>query len=182
MPLIGLAIILALSTAFIANAQVESGKIVGTVKDASVLRSSQGPQLQLIETQTNAERKITTNSAGEYVATELKPGSYTVKAEHPGFKTAVEAEFKLDINQVIRVDFAMVLGSVQEQVTVTAAEPLVQSETSSIGQVIDEKQGSPTAAQRTRFHPTCLPESRSEHGPSQHRKHGQRSAGQHSRG
>ncbi len=137
MPLIGLAIILVLSTAFIANAQVESGKIVGTVKDASGAILP-GAAVTVTETHTNAERKITTNSAGEYVATELKPGTYTIKAEHPGFKTAVEAEFKLDINQVVRADFAMVLGSVQEQVTVTAAEPLVESETSSIGQVIDE--------------------------------------------
>jgi hypothetical protein len=119
------------------NAQVESGKIVGTVKDASGAILP-GAEVTVTETQTNAERKIATNSAGEYVATELKPGTYTVKASQTGFQTAVEAPFRLDINQVVRVDFALVVGSVQEQMTVTAAEPLVESETSSIGQVIDE--------------------------------------------
>ncbi|MGA8200677.1 MAG: carboxypeptidase regulatory-like domain-containing protein, partial [Candidatus Sulfotelmatobacter sp.] len=121
------------------HAQVDSGKIVGTVKDASGAIVS-AATVTVTETQTNAEKKIDTNSAGEYVVTELKPGIYTVKAERAGFKTAVEAPFKLDINQVVRVDFSLVVGSVQEQVVVTAAEPLVESETSSIGQVIGESQ------------------------------------------
>ncbi|MGB0009107.1 MAG: carboxypeptidase regulatory-like domain-containing protein [Candidatus Sulfotelmatobacter sp.] len=121
------------------HAQVDSGKIVGTVKDASGAIVS-AATVTVTETQTNAKKKIDTNSAGEYVVTELKPGLYTVKAERAGFKTAVEAPFKLDINQVVRLDFSLVVGSVQEQVVVTAAEPLVESETSSIGQVIGESQ------------------------------------------
>jgi hypothetical protein len=132
-----IAMIFLLGTSFTVDAQVESGKIVGTVKDASGA-IIEGSAVTVIETQTNAERKISTNSAGEYVVTELKPGTYTVKAERAGFKTAVEAAFKLDLNQVVRVDFSLVVGSVEEQVIVTAAEPLVESETSSIGQVIDE--------------------------------------------
>jgi outer membrane receptor protein involved in Fe transport len=119
------------------HAQVESGKIVGTVRDASGAILS-AATLTVTQTQTNAERKTTSNNEGEYVVTELKPGTYTVKAERQGFKTAVESAFKLDINQVVRVDFSLVVGSVHEEVVVTAAEPLVESETSSIGQVIDE--------------------------------------------
>src|ERR1700752_246252 len=126
-----------LGASLMVNAQVESGKIVGTVKDASGAILA-GAQVTVTETQTNAETKIITNSAGEYVATELKRGTYTVKAEQTGFRTAVETAFKLDINQVVRVDFSLTVGSVQEEVVVTAAEPLVESETSSIGQVIDE--------------------------------------------
>jgi outer membrane receptor protein involved in Fe transport len=132
-----IAIIFLLCAACMLEAQVESGKIVGTVRDASGAILS-AARVTVTETQTNAERKITSNSEGEYVVTELKPGTYTVKAERPGFKTAVESAFKLDINQVVRVDFSLVVGSVQEKVMVTAAEPLVESETSSIGQVIDE--------------------------------------------
>jgi outer membrane receptor protein involved in Fe transport len=130
-------IIFLLCAACAVEAQVESGKIVGTVKDASGAIIS-AATITVTQTQTNAERKITSNSQGEYVVTELKPGIYTVKAERQGFKTAVESAFKLDINQVVRVDFSLVVGSVQEKMVVTAAEPLVESETSSIGQVIDE--------------------------------------------
>ena len=89
----------------IVNAQVDSGKIVGTVKDASGAIVS-AATVTVTETQTNSEMKIATNNAGEYVVTELKPGIYTVTAERPGFKTAVEAPFKLDMNQVVRVDFS----------------------------------------------------------------------------
>jgi outer membrane receptor protein involved in Fe transport len=119
------------------QAQVESGKVVGTVRDASgaVLADA---TVTVTETQTNAERKTPSNSGGEYVVTELKPGTYTVTAEREGFKTAVQTAFKLDINQVVRVDLTLVVGSVHEQVLVTAVEPQVESETSSIGQVIDE--------------------------------------------
>ena len=119
------------------QAQVESGKVVGTVRDASgaVLADA---AVTVTETQTNAERKTTSDSGGEYVVTELKSGTYTVMAEREGFKTSVQTAFKLDINQVVRVDFTLVIGSVHEQVVVTAVEPLVDSETSSIGQVIDE--------------------------------------------
>src|ERR1019366_9718580 len=119
------------------QAQVESGKVVGSVRDASGAVVTDAT-VTITETQTNAERRTASNSGGEYVVTELKPGTYTVKAEREGFKTAVEAAFKLDINQVVRVDFTLVVGSVHEQVIVTAAEPQVESETSSIGQVIDE--------------------------------------------
>ena len=123
--------------ASVVQAQVESGKVVGTVRDASAAVLADAA-VTVTETQTNAERKTTSNSGGEYVVTELKPGTYTVMAEREGFKTSVQTAFKLDINQVVRVDFTLVIGSVHEQVVVTAVEPLVDSETSSIGQVIDE--------------------------------------------
>ena len=120
------------------QAQVESGKVVGTVKDASgaIVPSA---TVTVTETQTNVVRKTTTDSQGEFVATELKPGTYTVAVEREGFKTAMQTAFKLDVNQVVRVDFALEVGSVSEQVIVTAAEPLVESETSSIGQVVEEQ-------------------------------------------
>jgi len=125
-------------SAVVVQAQVESGKIVGTVKDASgaIVPSA---TVTVTETQTSVVRKTTTDSGGEFVATELKPGTYTVAVEREGFKTAVQTAFKLDVNQVVRVDFALIVGLVSEHVVVTAAEPLVESETSSIGQVIEEQ-------------------------------------------
>ncbi len=130
-------IIFAASGGWLVQAQVESGKIVGTIKDASGALVS-GASVTVTETETNAVRKTVTDSQGEFVATELKPGIYAVMAEREGFKTAVQTDFKLDVNQVVRVDLTLVVGSHNEQVMVTAAEPQVESETSSIGQVIEE--------------------------------------------
>jgi hypothetical protein len=119
------------------HAQVETGKIVGSVKDESGALVA-GATVTVTETQTNVERKTSTNAQGEYVATELKPGQYTVAVEHSGFKKEVQSAFRLDVNQVVRVDFALKVGSIREEMMVTAAEPLVESETSSLGQVIEQ--------------------------------------------
>jgi hypothetical protein len=126
-----------LSAGIYAAAQVESGKIVGAVHDSTgaVL---DGAKITVTNVGTNVSHTVTTNPSGEYVVSELQPGTYTVLAEHEGFKKAAQAAFKLDVNQVVRVDFTLSVGSVNETMTVTAAEPLVESDTSSIGQVIEE--------------------------------------------
>ncbi len=130
--------LLALSGApFTLHAQVETGKIVGTVKDASGAAIA-GAMVTATETYTSLTKRSTTGADGDYVFTELKLGNYTVSVEHQGFKKAKQAEFKLDVNQVVRVDFTLAVGTVTEEVVVTAAEPLVESETSSIGQVIEQ--------------------------------------------
>jgi hypothetical protein len=119
------------------QAQVETGKIVGSVKDASGAVVTDAA-ITVTAIQTNVEKKTRTNAEGDYVVTELKSGEYTVSVEHAGFKKAKQAAFKLDVNQVVRVDFVLTVGAVTEEMVVTAAEPLVESETSSIGQVIEQ--------------------------------------------
>lgn len=132
-----LLLLAALGSSGLLNAQVETGKIVGTVKDASGAVIADAA-VTVSETHTNLSKRNTTNSNGEYVVTELKSGNYIVSTEHQGFKKARQTEFKLDVNQVVRVDFTLAIGTVSEEVVVTVAEPLVESETSSIGQVIEQ--------------------------------------------
>lgn len=119
------------------EAQVESGKIVGTVRDSSGALVVDAV-VTVAETQTNVEHKTKTDNNGEYVATELKSGTYTVTVEREGYKKAVQTSFKLDVNQVLRSDFTLSVGSVLEQIVVQAVEPLIESETSSLGQVIEQ--------------------------------------------
>src|SRR5215469_14365511 len=130
-------LLVALALPIPGNAQVETGKIVGTVKDASGAVIADAA-VTVTETHTNLAKRTTTNSNGEYVATELKSGNYLVWVERQGFKKARQTEFKLDVNQVVRVDFTLAVGTVTEEMFVTVAEPLVESETSSIGQVIEQ--------------------------------------------
>jgi hypothetical protein len=120
-------------------AQVESGTFVGTVRDASGGTVS-GAAVTITETQTNVAHKTFTNDQGEYNASHLNPGLYTVSIEQSGFKTATQFNIKLDINQVIRIDVTLTPGAVSETIEVTAAAPLVESQTSSIGQLIEETQ------------------------------------------
>lgn len=119
-------------------AQVESGKIVGTIHDASGAVMT-GAQVTVANTGTNAARSVTTDESGDYVVTELRPGTYTVSVTREGFKQAVQAPFHLDVNQVVRVDLTLAVGNVSEKVEVTAAEPLIESQTSSLGQVVEEQ-------------------------------------------
>ncbi|MGB9513366.1 MAG: carboxypeptidase-like regulatory domain-containing protein, partial [Candidatus Acidiferrum sp.] len=115
-------------------AQVESGTFVGTVRDASggVIT---GASVTVIETQTNVSHKTVTNDQGEYNVNHLNPGIYSISIEQAGFKTATQSNIKLDINQVVRVDISLVPGAISEHIEVSAAEPLVESQTSSLGQV-----------------------------------------------
>ncbi|MGO9084793.1 MAG: carboxypeptidase regulatory-like domain-containing protein [Candidatus Sulfotelmatobacter sp.] len=119
------------------QAQVETGKIVGSVKDASGAVVTDAA-ITVTETQTNVQKKVLSNGNGDYVVTELKSGVYTVAVEHAGFKKAIQPAFKLDVNQVVRADFVLTVGAITEEMVVTAAEPLVESETSSLGQVIEQ--------------------------------------------
>jgi Carboxypeptidase regulatory-like domain len=122
-----------------AFAQIESGSFVGSVSDSSGAAIS-GATVTVTEVQTNVSHKTATNAQGEYNVAHLNPGLYSISIGQPGFKGAVQSNIKLDINQVVRVDVALVPGAVSERVEVTAAEPLVESQTSSIGQVIEETQ------------------------------------------
>jgi hypothetical protein len=142
--------IVSLSTLFLASlltltvaaplfAQVESGKVLGEVQDSSgaVVK---GATVSVTNVDTGVTHEVTTGASGEYAVTELQPGNYTVSVEHAGFKKAVQPAFKLDINQVVRVDVALVPGMVSEHIEVSAVEPLMESQTSSTGQVIEETQ------------------------------------------
>ena len=122
-----------------ARSQVDSGTFVGTVRDASGGVVS-GAAVTVTSVETNVGHKTTTNDQGEYNIGHLKPGLYNITVEFTGFKTAIEFNIKLNINQVVRVDVNLVPGVVSEHVEVSAMEPLVESQTSSIGQVIEETQ------------------------------------------
>ena len=119
--------------------QVESARVVGTIRD-STQAVLPGATVSVTNTETNVTRTATTNADGDFVITELKPGTYAVTVQCLGFKKAEQPPFKLDVNQVVRINTALVIGSAEEKVEVTAAEPLIESQTSSIGQVIEEKQ------------------------------------------
>lgn len=121
------------------HAQVESGTFVGAVRDSSGAVVP-GANVSITETQTGVLRKVLTNEQGEYNVNYLNPGVYSITMGRSGFKTATQSNIKLDINQVIRVDVTLVPGVVSERVEVSTAEPLIESQTSSIGQVIEQTQ------------------------------------------
>lgn len=116
-------------------AQVESGRVVGTVHDASG-GMIVGVSVTVLNTATNIAHMVTTDASGEFVVTDLQPGTYTTTFVRDGFQKTIAAPFQLNVNQVISLNISMAVGADSQEITVTAAEPLLESETSSIGQVV----------------------------------------------
>ncbi len=119
-------------------AQSELATLTGTVSDrtGAVLV---GAKVRVTHEATNLSTVAETNESGRYFIPSLKPGVYTVSASHAGFKTLVNSGVTLQVNQTARLDLTLEVGEVSEQVTVSAEAPLLQSETSSRGAVIDQR-------------------------------------------
>ncbi|MFL6452002.1 MAG: carboxypeptidase regulatory-like domain-containing protein [Bryobacteraceae bacterium] len=122
-----------------ALAQLQSGRIVGSVYDPQHAKVT-GATLTVTNAATNVSKTLTTDTDGDYVVTPLDPGTYNVRAAAPGFQTTVQNGVELTVGQSVRVDLALVLGSTATEVQVTAAAPLLNTEAGGLGQVIDNTQ------------------------------------------
>jgi hypothetical protein len=80
-----------------------------------------------------------TNASGFYTITRLPVGRYEVRVVSPGFRTAVETPIELQLNQVAAVNIKLVVGSASETVQVTSEAPLLQTDTTDVGTVIDAR-------------------------------------------
>src|SRR5205823_12647944 len=120
-----------------ARAQTEGG-IAGTVTDSSG-GAIPGATVTVTNTATGGMRNTTTNTEGLYTFPSLPPGVYALKAELQGFKTVKIPAFKVDIEQTVRMDVRLAVGTVSETVTVTARATLLNTQSTTIGTVIENK-------------------------------------------
>ncbi len=115
-----------------------TGSIEGRVSDPSgaVLP---GVEITITNEQTQQTRASITNELGIYTVPLLPSGSYSVKASLPGFKTELRRGILVEVDRNAKVDVQLQVGNVAESVEVTADAPLIQTDTSSLGQVIDAR-------------------------------------------
>ena len=120
------------------GAQAVTGTLLGNVTDASGA-AVPGATVTAIETQTNISRTATTNEAGNYIFSSLKNGTYSVEAELQGFRKVIRQNVKVDVNTTLRVDLKLELGQVTEAVTVAAETPLLQTDRTDTGRLLESK-------------------------------------------
>jgi Carboxypeptidase regulatory-like domain len=119
-------------------AQAPTGAITGTVADPTGAVVT-GAVVTVTNPSTNTQRIVSTNSSGIYDVPALMPGTYNLKIEMKGFTTQVRNDIELQVAQVARIDVTLQLGNVSEVVEVTGGAPVLQTETTDIGTVVENR-------------------------------------------
>jgi len=117
-------------------AQTNTGRITGTVSDATGAVIP-GVEIAVRNPATGLTRNTITNESGTYQVPLLPVGTYEVQAGLPGFATEVRTGVIINVDAVVRQDFALKVSSTAETISVVSDAPLLQQETASLGQVMD---------------------------------------------
>ena len=120
-------------------AQVADGALLGNVRDESGA-AVPGATITATETRTNISRTTTSNETGNYSFNNLSPGIYRVAAELVGFTKVGRDGVEVDVNTTIRVDIALKIGELSESVLVTGEAPMLQTDRSDTGRIIQSEQ------------------------------------------
>ena len=126
---------LAASSAF---GQSDTGRILGSVKDVTgaVIPNT---SVQITSVDTGRTITVSTGGAGEFVANALQAGKYHIEVKQTGFKTAT-ADLSLEVSQIRELALVLQTGGAEISVNVTDAVPLIDTSTSSTGEVIQGRQ------------------------------------------
>jgi len=121
-----------------AHGQAVTGTLLGTVTDTSGA-AVPGATVTATEAQTNVKRTTTTNDVGLFTFASLLNGIYVVETEMSGFRKVVRPGVKVDVNTTIRVDMKLEVGQMTEAVSVVAESPLLQTDRTDTGRIIESK-------------------------------------------
>ena len=119
--------------------QTYTSRILGTVTDASGA-ALKGATVTITDEQRGVTRTLNTDDAGVYVAPNLDPGSYKVRAEAKGFKTVERQNVVLEVAKNALIDFALQPGNVTETVVVNSEIPLLNTVSSTLGGTLSNKE------------------------------------------
>ncbi len=119
-------------------AQTFYGSILGVVTDAT---GGAVPQASVTLTNlgTGERRNLATDGAGNYQFVNLVPGQYRVEVEKTGFRRFTREPIVVEVQNTVRIDVTMQVGDVNQVVEVTSQTPLLQTETASLGQIVESR-------------------------------------------
>ncbi|HEY3617057.1 MAG TPA: carboxypeptidase-like regulatory domain-containing protein, partial [Candidatus Sulfotelmatobacter sp.] len=131
-------VVLLLMPSLYLNAQSTYGSISGTVTDQSGAAVVDAP-VTLTNVGTGEKRTENSGSDGHFTFVNLFPGQYRIDIEKQGFKHFAHPDVTVQVQQETHVDAALTVGQVSETVEVTSQTPLLQTESSSLGQVVEQR-------------------------------------------
>src|SRR5262249_14927719 len=120
------------------GAQVTSGTIVGAAADptGAVVPNA---AVTAVHLGTKDIRRTRTNERGEFSIPFVRIGEHSVSVEKQGFRTQTQNGIAVQVDQTVRIEFALQVVALTERIEVTSAAPLIDASTSSLGQVIGNK-------------------------------------------
>src|SRR5579871_606950 len=132
-------VLCAVAAAGLALAQFESATVLGTVHDPSNAVVAHAA-VTLVNEKTGVSAQTTADANGNYQFVSQRLGTYRVRVAMAGFQQAQTEPFELTVNARQRVDITLQVGQAVESVTVTGAAALMETDTSSRGQVINPRE------------------------------------------
>jgi hypothetical protein len=124
-----------------AMAQTFRGSILGTITDSTGAAVA-GAQVKVFSPSTGLSRTIAANDRGEYVASELPLGTYSVTVEKGGFRTTTLTQIPVSVGSPTRADIRLAAGAVEEVIEVSASVPLVETTSNTMGGTIEAAEAS----------------------------------------
>jgi len=125
-------------SAFVVGAQTPTANITGTIADPSGAVVA-GASINLANAATGFNRSLSTNAEGIYSFNAVPIGVYVLTVDAKGFPKQIRDNIELQVGQVARVDFTLQVGNVSESIRVEGGAPLLQTETTEVGTVIENK-------------------------------------------
>jgi hypothetical protein len=151
-----LALFLAAVSVNLVQAQsVLEGKLTGTVTDDKE-ELLPGATVEITGPKIMGKRSVLTSARGVYVFLNVPPGTFTLTASLPGFKTYVQENIILGAGSTVEIKVVMEIGAIEEQVTVIAASPIVDVKTSTVDSRVEKEMLARLPTTRDAFYDLAL--------------------------
>jgi hypothetical protein len=134
----GAALFIVLATTFSVYGQVDTGSIVGTVEDASGAIIP-GAKVTIVDEATGRSRSVQSGAEGSYTFSPLRIGNYTLTVEKAGFEKSIQQHIEVTVQGHMEIDPKLQVGQVTQEVMVNSAGPILETQTSSVQQLVGEK-------------------------------------------
>jgi hypothetical protein len=131
-------IALTVGSSLLCSAQATSGAFLGRVTDPEG-RVVKGADVELLNQSTGVTTTRLTSDVGEYAFNSVPPGTYQITVSAKTFSSKNIRNLNLDVQQTIREDFALVVGATSETITVTSSTPMITTDSSEVGAVVEGK-------------------------------------------